>query len=245
VVPRPLEAVASPPAGEACHSLPVDQDTKAPPASHRCRRIPWHVLMRRGLGIDVETCPRCRGDSPRRSVAGGPGKMKVIALVQDPASIARHFRRLGLPACEPSMAPARAPPYWPPPAPPVRPAPRRKPGVGHLEAVNPACHTARTRRAARVSSALRRKIAPRRPVSRRVSAPPTLHQTPFRPSCTRPLPCPTHPEGVCMLTAQHGSCRLFAREMSEWQRKDAVWTGRYIGEGKARTLVRVPAVLSC
>jgi hypothetical protein len=38
--------------------------------------------------------------------------MKVIALVQDPASIVRYLRRLGLPACELSMAPARAPTYW-------------------------------------------------------------------------------------------------------------------------------------
>jgi hypothetical protein len=54
----------------------------------------------RQLGIDVETCPRCGG------------KMKVIALVRDPESIARYLRHLGLPTEEPSMAPARAPPFW-------------------------------------------------------------------------------------------------------------------------------------
>jgi hypothetical protein len=46
----------------------------------------------RQLGFDLETCPRC-GD-----------KMKVIALVQDPQSIARYLRHLGLPIEEPSMA---------------------------------------------------------------------------------------------------------------------------------------------
>ena len=72
---------------------------KPRPATHRCGYIPWRVLMRQ-LGIDVETCPRCGG------------KMKVIALVRDPQSIARYLRHLGLPTEEPSMAPARGPPFW-------------------------------------------------------------------------------------------------------------------------------------
>lgn len=42
----------------------------------------------RQLGIDVETCPRCGG------------KLKVIALVRAPASIARYLRHLGLPTEE-------------------------------------------------------------------------------------------------------------------------------------------------
>jgi hypothetical protein len=72
---------------------------KPRPATHRRGYIPWHVRMRQ-LGIDVETCPRCRG------------KMKIIALVRDPQSIARYLRHLGLPTEEPSMAPARGPPFW-------------------------------------------------------------------------------------------------------------------------------------
>ena len=64
------------------------------PPTHRCRHIPWHVLMRRGLGLDVETCPRCRGDSPRKSVLGGPGKMRLVALVQEPENIARYRKQL-------------------------------------------------------------------------------------------------------------------------------------------------------
>ena len=64
---------------------------KPRPATHRCGYIPWRVLMRQ-LGIDIETCPRCGG------------KMKIIALVRDPQSIARYLRHLGLPTEEPSMA---------------------------------------------------------------------------------------------------------------------------------------------
>lgn len=83
----------------AGHSLPIPESKNPRPPTHRCRYVPWQRLMRQ-LGIDVETCPRCGG------------KMKVIALVQDPASIARYLRRLGLPTEEPSMAPARGPPFW-------------------------------------------------------------------------------------------------------------------------------------
>ena len=75
------------------------KDPKPRPVTRRCGYIPWHLLMRQ-LGIDVETCPRCRG------------KMKIIALVRDPQSIARYLRHLGLPTEEPSMAPARGPPFW-------------------------------------------------------------------------------------------------------------------------------------
>jgi hypothetical protein len=49
-------------------------------------------LMRRGLNLDVETCPRCGG------------KMKLIALVQDAENIARYLRHLGLPTEVPPMA---------------------------------------------------------------------------------------------------------------------------------------------
>ena len=74
---------------------------KPRPATHRRGYIPWHVLMRQ-LGIDVETCPRCGG------------KMKIIALVRDPQSIARYLRHLGLPTEEPSMAVPTGPRAYPP-----------------------------------------------------------------------------------------------------------------------------------
>ena len=101
VVPPPApEAVAVEKDSPACHSLPPDKDAPARAASHRCKYIPWRQLMNRGLNLDVETCPRCGG------------KMKLIALVQDPENIARYLRHLGLPTEVPAMAPARGPPYW-------------------------------------------------------------------------------------------------------------------------------------
>ena len=45
----------------------------------------------------------------RRDLPSLRGKMEVIALVQDPESIARCFRHLGLPTEEPAIAPARGP----------------------------------------------------------------------------------------------------------------------------------------
>jgi hypothetical protein len=45
------------------------------------------VLMRRGLHIDVETCPKCREKL----------KLIALALVQNPEGIARYLRHLGLP----------------------------------------------------------------------------------------------------------------------------------------------------
>lgn len=80
---RPLIVPPPPPADVAapsCHSLAPGKDTPAPPPSHRCRHIPWNVLMRRGLGLDVETCPRCGG------------KMRLVALVQERENIARYLR---------------------------------------------------------------------------------------------------------------------------------------------------------
>ena len=84
VPPPPPEAAPAPGAEDACHSLPMAKHPKPRPATHRCGYIPWHVLMRQ-LRIDVETCPRCGG------------KMKIIALVRNPQSIARYLRHLGLP----------------------------------------------------------------------------------------------------------------------------------------------------
>ena len=103
------------------------KDPKPRPATHRCGYIPWHLLMRQ-LGIDVETCPRCRG------------KMKIIALVRDPQSIARYLRHLGLPTEEPSVAPCLRTTVLaePRPAPPLRRAARREPRLGDLEVAMPA-----------------------------------------------------------------------------------------------------------
>ena len=54
--------------------------------------------MQRSFGFDVLACPRC------------PGRLTLVALIQEPAVIARILRHLGLPEAVPVMRPARAPP---------------------------------------------------------------------------------------------------------------------------------------
>ena len=54
--------------------------------------------MRRSLGLDVLACPRCGG------------RLTLVALIEDPAVIARVLRHLGLPTDMPEAQPARAPP---------------------------------------------------------------------------------------------------------------------------------------
>ncbi|MDA1095529.1 MAG: transposase [Acidobacteria bacterium] len=58
----------------------------------------WAELMRRRLGLDVLACPRC------------DGRLKLIALIDDPAVIRRLLRHLELPTEVPEARPARAPP---------------------------------------------------------------------------------------------------------------------------------------
>jgi len=62
------------------------------------RNYLWAELMRRSLGLDVLACPRCGG------------RLTLIALIEDPAVIARVLRHLGLPTAMPEAQPARAPP---------------------------------------------------------------------------------------------------------------------------------------
>ncbi len=100
VPPPPPEAVTAPAGAPTWHSLPPDENAPPRPPTHRCGYIPWHVLMRRGLNLDVEVCPRCGG------------KMRLVALVQEPENIARYLRHLGLPSEVPALAAARGPPFW-------------------------------------------------------------------------------------------------------------------------------------
>ena len=58
----------------------------------------WVELMRRSLGLDVLRCPRCGG------------RLKLIALIEDPTVIRRVLQHLGLPTDVPEARPARAPP---------------------------------------------------------------------------------------------------------------------------------------
>ena len=56
--------------------------------------------MKRTFGIDVLACPRCQG------------RLRLVAMVTDPKSIARFLRALGEPTEAPARTSARGPPYW-------------------------------------------------------------------------------------------------------------------------------------
>lgn len=105
VPPPPPQTDATAPAAPATppsHTPPPAEP--APPHTHRCRYRPMHELLARSFKIDVETCTRCGG------------KMRLLALVKDPAEIVRYLAHLGLPTEPPPTAPARAPPFWQSPA---------------------------------------------------------------------------------------------------------------------------------
>lgn len=92
--------VPPPPASEDANDDDADDDAPAR-AGSRSRYRPWAELLKRTFPEDrTELCPRC----------GGP--LRLVALVQDPAGIARYLRHLGEPTEPPPLGPARGPPYF-------------------------------------------------------------------------------------------------------------------------------------
>ncbi len=61
---------------------------------------PWAELLARTFAVDVLTCPTCQG------------RMKLLGLVEDPASIARTLAAAGEAIEVPRRSPGRGPPYW-------------------------------------------------------------------------------------------------------------------------------------
>jgi len=61
---------------------------------------PWAELLARTFAVDVLACPTCQG------------RMKLLALVKDPASIARCLATAGEATEVPRRSPGRGPPYW-------------------------------------------------------------------------------------------------------------------------------------
>ena len=54
----------------------------------------------RTFGVDVLECPRCQG------------RMRLLAMLTEPASIARHLAATGEAVDVPRRSPGRGPPYW-------------------------------------------------------------------------------------------------------------------------------------
>jgi hypothetical protein len=60
----------------------------------------WAELLVRTFAVDVLACPSCQG------------RMRLLAMVKDPASIARYLAATGEPTEVPRRSPGRGPPYW-------------------------------------------------------------------------------------------------------------------------------------
>ena len=61
---------------------------------------PWAELLQRTFAVDVLTCPSCQG------------RMRLLAVVKNPAGIARYLAAVGELTEVPGRSPPRAPPYW-------------------------------------------------------------------------------------------------------------------------------------
>jgi hypothetical protein len=89
----PVAAAGGPVADE--DPAPSCTKTPAPPSRPRnAASIAWHVLLRRTYDVDAQVCGRC-GD-----------RMRVIAVIQDPAVVARIVDHLA----RPGVAMAHGPP---------------------------------------------------------------------------------------------------------------------------------------
>ena len=72
----------------------IDQEDPAPiPKQH----ISWARLLKRVFNIDIQTCPHCQGN------------LKILASIEDPPTIVKILKHLGLPTRAPPRAPARHP----------------------------------------------------------------------------------------------------------------------------------------
>jgi hypothetical protein len=85
--------------GDDRHSAGAAESSVPAAASPRHgSNLRWAQLMQRSFGYDVLACPRCGG------------RLRLIALIEDPAVIQRILRHLGLPSDVPAARSVRAPP---------------------------------------------------------------------------------------------------------------------------------------
>jgi hypothetical protein len=61
---------------------------------------PWAELLARTFAVDVLACPKCHG------------RMRLLAMVEDPANVARFLAAVGEATEVPRRSPGRGPPYW-------------------------------------------------------------------------------------------------------------------------------------
>ena len=84
--------------------MPAPQAAAATVESETPKRVdgyrPWAELLARTFAVDVLACPRCQG------------RMKLLALVKGPVSIARELAAALEVTEVPRRSPGRGPPYW-------------------------------------------------------------------------------------------------------------------------------------
>ena len=61
---------------------------------------PWAELLARTFAVDVLACPSCHG------------RMRLLAVIKDPAQVARYLAAVGEATELPRRSPVRGPPYW-------------------------------------------------------------------------------------------------------------------------------------
>jgi hypothetical protein len=94
-------AAASPWRSRVTPPLPPTAETVEP--EKRVRKSgyrPWAELLERTFAVDVLACPSCQG------------RMRLLAVVKNPVSIARYLAAAGELTEVASRAPGRGPPYW-------------------------------------------------------------------------------------------------------------------------------------
>ena len=86
------------PGGRGVRAADAGEGQRRPASARGCQ---WAALMARTFGFDVLACVRCGG------------RLRLVALIDQPAVIGRILRHLRLPVEIPSPRPARAPPLDP------------------------------------------------------------------------------------------------------------------------------------
>ena len=61
---------------------------------------PWAELLARTFAVDVLVCASCHG------------RMRLLAVIKEPANVARYLAGVGEATEEPRRSPGRGPPYW-------------------------------------------------------------------------------------------------------------------------------------
>ena len=87
--------IAPKPPTEEPVAATAEPDRTGPKGGYR----PWAELLARTFAVDVLSCPSCQG------------RMRLLAMVKEPASIARYLAAVGEATEVPRRSPSRGPPY--------------------------------------------------------------------------------------------------------------------------------------